>query len=229
MMMRYFFWIGVLLLGMSCTNSSTEKEDKNPETKIEKPQKPDPVDSKTIMFFGNSITAGYGLEEDQSFPSLIQQKIDSLQLDWKVVNAGYSGETSAGGLQRVDWMLKQNVNLFVLELGGNDALRGLPVPELQKNLQGIIDKVVKAYPEAKVVVAAMEAPPNMGPRYTEDFRAVFKTLAEPDNIVYQPFLLDRVGGIPSLNLADGIHPNVEGAKIVAENIWKTIKPLLINE
>ncbi|MEM6724848.1 MAG: arylesterase [Bacteroidota bacterium] len=224
--MRHFFWIGILILGISCQNSSTEKTKDNP-VETEKKTNQTPKDNrKTVMFFGNSLTAGYGLDEDQSFPSLIQQKIDSLGLQWNVVNAGYSGETSAGGLQRVDWMLKQPIDVFVLELGGNDALRGLPVPELQKNLQAIIDKVFEAYPQSEVVVAAMEAPPNMGPEYTNGFRQVFKSLAEPDNVTYLPFLLDKVGGIPSLNLPDGIHPNVEGAKIVAENVWRTLSAVL---
>ncbi|MEO1434740.1 MAG: arylesterase [Bacteroidota bacterium] len=227
--MRHFFWIGILILGISCQNSSTEQNSNTP-VKTETNTITTSKDTrKTVMFFGNSLTAGYGLDEDQSFPSLIQQKIDSLGLEWKVVNAGYSGETSAGGLQRVDWMLKQQVDVFVLELGGNDALRGLPVPELQKNLQAIIDKVFAAYPESKVVVAAMEAPPNMGPEYTNGFRQVFKTLAEPENVTYLPFLLDKVGGIPALNLPDGIHPNVEGAKIVAENVWSTLNALLHDE
>ncbi|MEM6378316.1 MAG: arylesterase [Bacteroidota bacterium] len=224
--MRHFFWIGLLILGISCQNSSTEQ--KTEEQVIQQPSSPETGKDtrKTLMFFGNSLTAGYGLDEDQSFPSLIQQRIDSLELNWKVVNAGYSGETSAGGLQRVDWMLKQPVDIFVLELGGNDALRGLPVPELQKNLQAIMDKVFAAYPEAQVVIAAMEAPPNMGPDYTNGFRQVYKTLAIPKNVTYLPFLLDKVGGIPELNLPVGIHPNVKGAQIVAENIWRTLETLL---
>jgi acyl-CoA thioesterase-1 len=178
---------------------------------------------KTILFFGNSLTAGYGLDDvSQAFPALIQQKIDSLNLPYKCVNAGNSGETSAGGVGRIDWLLKQKVDVFVLELGGNDGLRGISVKEMTKNLQTIVDKVKAKYPDCKLVMLGMQAPPNMGADYTNGFKAAFPALAAKNNMALVPFLLEGVGGIASLNQADGIHPTAEGDKIVAENIWKVL-------
>jgi acyl-CoA thioesterase-1 len=144
----------------------------------------------------------------------------------KVVNAGLSGETSAGGLNRLDWVLKQPIDLFVLELGANDGLRGLPLDQTQKNLQAIIDKVKTKYPKAKIVIAGMLVPPNMGPDYTASFRKIFPDLAKKNNASLIPFLLQNVAGDEKLNLADGIHPNVDGHKIVADNVLKVIEPLL---
>ena len=181
---------------------------------------------KTILFFGNSLTAGYGLESSEAFPALIQLKLDSLKLPYQTVNAGLSGETSAGGLNRIDWILQQPVDIFVLELGANDGLRGLATSETQKNLQAILDKVKAKYPDVKIVLAGMEVPPNMGQKYTAEFRAVFKQLAAKNKAILIPFLLKDVGGIPELNQSDGIHPNAEGEKIVAKNVWETLQPLL---
>lgn len=182
--------------------------------------------AKHIVFFGNSLTAGYGLDPTEAFPSVIQAKIDSLQLPYKVVNAGLSGETTAGGKGRIDWLLQQPVDVFVLELGGNDGLRGIPVSETGKNLQEIIDRVKGKYPQAKIMLAGMQVPPNMGSKYAGEFRAVFKTLADKNNVPLVPFLLEGVGGVPELNQADGIHPTAKGAVIVAENVWKVLKGLL---
>lgn len=182
--------------------------------------------AKTILFFGNSLTAGYGLEPAQAFPALIQKKIDSLSLPYQVVNAGVSGETSAGGASRVDWILKQPVDIFVLELGANDGLRGIPVAETRKNLQSIIDKVKEAYPQAKIVLAGMQVPPNMGQQYASDFRALFPELAQNNNAALVPFLLEGVGGIAELNLGDGIHPTAQGHQILAQNVWTVLQPQL---
>ncbi len=182
--------------------------------------------AKHIVFFGNSLTAGYGLDPTEAFPSVIQAKIDSLQLPYKVVNAGLSGETTAGGKGRIDWLLQQPVDIFVLELGGNDGLRGIPVTETGKNLQEIIDRVKGKYPHARIMLAGMQVPPNMGSKYAGEFRAVFKTLADKNNVPLVPFLLEGVGGVPELNQADGIHPTAKGAVIVAENVWKVLKGLL---
>jgi acyl-CoA thioesterase-1 len=182
--------------------------------------------AKHIVFFGNSLTAGYGLDPTEAFPSVIQGMIDSLQLPYKVVNAGLSGETTAGGKGRIDWLLQQPVDIFVLELGGNDGLRGIPVSETGKNLQEIIDRVKAKYPNAKIMLAGMQVPPNMGSKYAGEFRAVFKTLADKNNVPLVPFLLEGVGGVPELNQADGIHPTAKGAVIVAENVWKVLKGLL---
>ena len=182
---------------------------------------------RTILFFGNSLTAGYGLDDpSESFPGLIQEKIDSLRLPYKAVNAGVSGETSSGGNSRVDWILRQPVDVFVLELGANDGLRGIPPAETKKNLQAIIDKVRKKYPGAKLVLAGMQIPPNMGQKYSTEFRNIFPELAKENNAVLIPFLLQSVGGEVRLNQRDGIHPTAEGHRILADNIWQVLRTVL---
>ena len=181
---------------------------------------------KTIIFFGDSLTAGYGLSKDQAFPALIEQKLMKKGADYKVINAGLSGETSAGGLGRIDWVLNQPVDIFVLELGANDGLRGLPLEQTRKNLQGIIDKVKSKFPGVKVVIAGMMVPPNLGNDYTKEFQAIFPTLAKKNKATLIPFLLEGVAGIENLNLPDGIHPNAEGHQIVAGNVMKAIEGLL---
>lgn len=182
---------------------------------------------KIIVFFGNSLTAGYGLDDpSQGFAGLIQKRIDSLGLNYKVVNAGVSGETTSGGNSRIDWLLKQPLDVFVLELGGNDGLRGIPVSETRKNLQEILDKVKAKYPDAKRVLAGMQIPPNMGRKYATEFKDVYSDLAKENEVTLIPFLLEGVGGESKLNQADGIHPTAEGHKILAENVWIRIKDLL---
>jgi acyl-CoA thioesterase I len=182
--------------------------------------------TKTIVFFGNSLTAGYGLTPQQAFPALVQNKIDSFGLPYRVVNAGVSGETSTGGDARIDWILKQPLDVFVLELGANDGLRGIPVSQTRKSLQSIIDKVKAKYPSAKLVLAGMQIPPNMGVSYTTEFKNLYPELAAKNNMTLIPFLLEGVGGEAKLNQEDGIHPSAEGAKIVAENVWKELQKVL---
>lgn len=182
--------------------------------------------TKTILFFGNSLTAGYGLEPDQAFPALIQQRLDSLGMPYKVVNAGLSGETTAGGKSRVDWILKQPVDVFVLELGANDGLRGISTEETYANLKTIIEKVRTKNPEVEIVLAGMQLPPSMGQTYAADFREVYTRIAAEENVALIPFLLEGVGGDPELNQTDGIHPTVEGQKIVADNVWEILAPVL---
>ncbi|QNN42859.1 arylesterase [Pedobacter roseus] len=181
---------------------------------------------KNILFFGTSLTAGYGLDPTEAYPALIQNRIDSLKMPYNVINGGLSGETSAGGKGRIDWLLKQPVDIFVLELGANDGLRGLPVAQTIKNLQDIIDRVKAKYPDAKMVIAGMQVPPNMGAKYAADFKNIFPNLAKKNQMALIPFLLDKVGGVPKLNQADGIHPTAEGDKILAENVWVVLKGLL---
>jgi len=182
---------------------------------------------KTIVFFGNSLTAAYGLDDpSKGFAGLIQKRIDSLGLGYKVINAGVSGETTSGGNSRIDWLLKQPLDIFVLELGGNDGLRGIPVSETRKNLQSILDKVHAKYPDAKLVLAGMQIPPNMGQKYASEFKAVYAEIAKANDLTLIPFLLEGVGGESKLNLPDGIHPTEEGHKILAENVWVRIKDLL---
>ncbi len=180
------------------------------------------------MFFGDSLTAGFGLPDPdtQSYPALIQAKIDASHLHWHVVNAGLSGETSAGGLRRIDWVLRQKVDAFVLELGANDGLRGTAPGVTQANLQLIIDRVRTQYPEAKIVVAGMKMPPSMGADYAAAFAAVFPALASKNGLVLVPFLLEGVAMNPTLNQGDDMHPNAEGAVIVANTVWKWIQPIL---
>ncbi|MBB6111145.1 acyl-CoA thioesterase-1 [Mucilaginibacter lappiensis] len=188
---------------------------------------PDSTSSKTVLFFGDSLTAGYGLDDpSEAFPGVIKDKIDSLKLPYKVINAGLSGETTAGGNARLDWLLKQKVDVFILELGANDGLRGIPVNETNKNLQSIIDKVKAKYPEVKIVLLGMQVPPNMGADYVNKFKAIFPDLAAKNHTQLVPFLLQGVGGIPALNQADGIHPTAQGAKIVANNVWGVLKGVL---
>ncbi len=181
---------------------------------------------KTILFFGNSLTAGYGLEMNEAFPALIQDKIDSLDLPYRVVNAGLSGETTASGNSRVEWVLQNEVDIFILELGGNDGLRGISTEETRKNLISIIEKVRQENPEVQIILAGMQIPPNMGEDYASKFRKVFPEVAEEKNTALIPFLLKDVGGMPELNQSDGIHPTAEGHKIVAETVWQVLKPLL---
>ncbi len=187
-----------------------------------------PAPRKTIMFFGDSLTAGYGLDDasTEAFPGLIQKKINEANLPYRVINAGHSGETTAGGVRRIDWVLRTPIDVFVLELGGNDGLRGLPASVAAKNLQTIIDKVRAKNPAVKLVLAGMVMPVNMGGDYTREFAAIFPELAKTNNATLIPFLLEGVGGIPEMNLADGFHPNIEGHKLVAETVWKTLAPLL---
>lgn len=179
-----------------------------------------------ILFFGDSITAGYGIEKNKAFPALIQQKIDSLDWNFKAVNAGLSGETSAGGLRRVDWILRQDFNVFVLELGGNDGLRGIDVESTKQNLKEIIDKVREKKPDAKIILTGMQVPPNLGPEYTGDFKEMYPEIAKEKNVTLIPFLLEDVGGNPDLNQGDGIHPTAKGHKIIAETVWEELKPIL---
>ena len=182
----------------------------------------------TTVFFGDSLTAGHGLEDptDDAYPALIQKKIEAAGLKWRVVNAGLSGETSAAGLRRVDWILRQPIDLFVLALGANDGLRGIDPAVTRTNLQGIIDKVRAKYPSATIVLAGMMLPPSMGENYARSFREIFPALAEKNGLPLIPFLLEGVGGVPELNQADGIHPTPRGHAMVAETVWKVLKPLL---
>lgn len=186
------------------------------------------TDAPRIMFFGDSITAGMGVDEDDAFPALVQTKIDDKEKNAEVINAGNSGETSAGGLRRVDWMLQQHVDIFVLELGGNDGLRGVDLESTEQNLQDIIDKVKEQYPEAKIIIAGMEVPPNLGMDYTQKFREMYPRLAEKNEAELIPFLLEGVGGEDEYMQGDGIHPNEKGHEKIADTVWETLEPMLQN-
>jgi len=222
----------IILLCFACTNTGEQSADTKTTTENTKPEAAptaspeNEAKTKYILFFGDSITAGYGLEEKDALTTLIQNRIKEMKLDYKVVNAGLSGETTAGGARRIDWVLKQKVDLFVLELGGNDLLRGLDVNVTEENLRTILRKVRKKNPKIPIIIAGMMAPPNMGKKYQEKFNRIFAGLAKEFDAGFIPFVLEGVAGDPKLNLPDGIHPNVEGEKIVADNIWKVLKDFL---
>lgn len=180
-------------------------------------------DTKTILFFGNSLTAGMGLDPNVAFPALIQLKIDSLSLNYQVINSGLSGETTASGKNRLNWVLNQQVDIFVLELGANDGLRGISLDETEKNLQLIIDRVKAHNPQVVIVLSGMQIPPNLGIEYTRRFQLIFPELAKRNDIPLIPFLLKDVAGNKDLNQPDGIHPTKEGHIIVAENVWEVLK------
>ncbi len=219
-MYRFNITLLLALLMFSCGNPT-------PESKTAGKQLQTDSTKKIILFFGDSLTAGYGLDDPaQAFPGVIANKIDSLKLPYKVINAGVSGETTAGGLARTDWILKQKPDIFVLELGANDGLRGVPVTETRKNLQTIISKVKSKYPQTKIILTGMQVPPNMGAAYTNEFRNIFPALAKTNNIPLVKFLLEGVGGHPELNQPDGIHPTATGAKILAQNVWEVLQPQL---
>lgn len=226
--MKHILYVCCLLAWglFSCEARQEQQNEKDPEADSKQPAATTTHAMKTILFFGNSLTAGYGLDPTEAFPALIQQKIDSLGLPYKVVNAGNSGETSSGGRNRIDWLLRQPVDVFVLELGANDGLRGIPVKETRRNLQAIIDQVKAKYPEAEMVLLGMEIPPNMGRKYAADFRQVFHQLASDNDMAFVPFLLEGVGGERALNLEDGIHPTAEGHRILARNVWEVLEGVL---
>jgi acyl-CoA thioesterase I len=216
---------GCLLLAACQNSTNTEQRTDSTEAASTDAAPAKTAPAKVVLFFGDSLTAGYGLEDPatEAYPSLIQEKVKAANLNYNVVNAGNSGETSAGGRGRIDWVLKQPVDVFVLELGANDGLRGVPVSETNRNLQAIIDKVKAKYPDAKLVLAGMQVPPNMGTAYASQFKAMFPKLAEKNDMKLIPFLLEGVGGVAKLNQGDGIHPTKEGAKVVAENVWNVLK------
>ncbi|HKI43695.1 MAG TPA: arylesterase [Balneolales bacterium] len=185
-------------------------------------------DTTTVLFLGDSITAGLGVGENNAYPAIIQHKVDSLGWNVDVINAGLSGETSAGGLRRVNWLIRQwrRIDVMVLELGANDGLRGIDPKSTKKNLQEIIDTVKAKNPGVRIILAGMQVPPNLGQQYTTEFKDIYPELAKTDHTLLIPFLLQGVGGVPSLNQGDGIHPNIKGHKIVAQNVWEVLKPVL---
>jgi acyl-CoA thioesterase-1 len=229
---RYFFlkfcYFFMIIFLITC-GSDANKKDKASEGNTTAPQNTiqENNDSRTILFFGTSLTAGLGLDDvNDAYPGLIQKKLDSLLLNYKVINSGLSGETTAAGINRIDWVLNQKIDVFVLELGANDGLRGISLKETRANLQGIIDVVHQKNDKTKILITGMQMPPNMGQDYITEFRNIFPELAEKNNLPLVPFLLKDVGGIPELNQGDGIHPTAEGQKIIAETVWEVLQTLL---
>jgi acyl-CoA thioesterase-1 len=220
----------ILSIFISCGEKKQEQETlvEEKENSQKKEVQEENKTAKNILFFGDSLTAGMGLDPNEAFPAKIEERLDSLGLNYSVINAGLSGETTASGKNRIEWVLNQEVDIFVLELGANDGLRGIPPEETRKNLQEIINTVREKNPETRIILAGMQIPPNMGPEYTTEFKKIFPELAEKNNLELIPFLLEDVAGNPELNQEDGIHPTEEGHRIVAENVWETLEPILDN-
>ena len=221
-----FFTFSILFLA-GCEKKPAEKTEQTSVGKTKKPTEPLTDEPGIILFFGNSLTAGYGLDPSESFSALIGRRLDSLNYNYRTVNAGLSGETTASGKNRLDWVLREKPLIFVLELGANDGLRGIPPAETRRNLTEIVAKVRAAVPGIPVVLAGMRVPPNMGQEYAEEFDKIFPELAAELELNLIPFLLENVAGKPELNLPDGIHPTAEGHRIVTENIWKVLEAVLI--
>jgi len=223
-----FSYFLLFFLLLSC-GEKVKKHDESTTTESVFDEKAPSLETKAkvILFFGNSLTAGMGLDPEEAFPAVIQNKLDSLQLDYEVINAGLSGETTASGKNRLSWVLNQKVDIFVLELGANDGLRGIPLEETRSNLQAIIETVQAKNPNTKIILAGMQIPPNMGKAYTTEFRNIFPELAAKNNAALIPFLLDNVAGDPDLNQDDGIHPTIAGQKIVANNVWEILKEVVV--
>jgi acyl-CoA thioesterase-1 len=216
-----FYILFILAAWLTSCSASTEKKQAEEGNQVVAT-----TANKTILFFGNSLTAGYGIDPEESFAGRIQTRLDSLKKEFRVINGGLSGETTAGGLSRLDWFLEEEPYLFVLELGGNDGLRGIALTETKKNLLAIVDKVQAKYPNTKIILAGMQIPPNMGQEYTEEFKAIYPAVAKEKNIELIPFLLEGVAGNPDLNLPDGIHPTAEGHRLVMETLWPYISKAL---
>jgi acyl-CoA thioesterase-1 len=218
----------IVLVSAACgrPESSAPARASTPERTpaAERPEGPPAIARPRIVFLGDSLTAGYGLAKEQSVPSLIQTRLRQQGYEYEVVNAGVSGDTSAGGLTRLDWALEGDVDVLVIELGANDGLRGLPVTNMKRNLGEIITRAKER--DIKVVLTGMEAPPNFGAGYTSEFRQAYQDLAREHDVVFMPFYLEGVAGNPNLNIADGIHPNAEGARIIERSLWRTLEPLL---
>lgn len=214
---------------LSCGKSVTnEKENPLIEVSVDSTDRQPDTNKKVILFFGTSLTAGMGVDLTDAYPAVIQRKIDSLGLMFTVVNGGLSGDTTASGKNRIAWALRQNIDVFVLELGANDGLRGIPLGETYTNLQVIIDLVRQKNPETKIILAGMQIPPNMGQDYTKEFSEIFPKLAAQNKVALVPFLLQDVGGVEALNQQDGIHPTAEGQEIVAQNMWEVLQPILLD-
>jgi acyl-CoA thioesterase-1 len=235
--------MGALLasaIAVSCTGSGGAARDSTSGTKpaiseenpartvagVVPPASPDPTARRTILFLGTSLTAGLGLDPDSAYPQRIQRKIDAAGLPYQVVNAGVSGETSAGLLRRLDWVLKQPAEVIVVETGANDGLRGLPITATSATIASVLDRIRRDRPAATLLLVQMEAPPNMGQDYTRAFHAMFPTLAREHGATLLPFLLENVAGRPNLNQSDGIHPNNTGERIVTDNVWRVLEPAL---
>jgi len=230
--------VGVLAAvgcGQDRSNSSPDAHQKETHPPSDTRSSRDTSDARTtatvpslrVLVLGNSIAAGAGVGPAEAFPALLQRRIDSLGWQVTVQNAGVSGATTAGGLRRIGWLLNEPVDILILELGGNDGLRGVDLSATEKNLTSIIDTTLTTYPTARVLLAGMRIPPNLGPRYTEQFRQIYPTVANQyARVTLLPFVLQDVAGVDSLMQDDGIHPTAPGHRIVAKNVWSKLRPML---
>ena len=214
----------IILFGLVATLSGCEQA--REESPAKTPPPSDDTERPSVLFLGTSLTAGLGLEPEQAYPALIQQKIDAAGLDYRVVNAGVSGETSAGAVRRADWLFGEPVSVLVVETGANDGLRGLPADTLRANIQAIFDRAKQLRPRPRLVLLGMRMPPNYGRAYAGRFQEVYRDLARTNDAALVPFLLEGVGGIPRLNQPDGIHPTAEGQQKIAETVWRVLEPVL---
>ena len=219
MILRYGAVLGLVAALIGCERPR-EDQPANSSPPTSSSQQP------SVVFLGTSLTAGLGLDPDQAYPALIQKKIDSLGLGYRVVNAGVSGETSAGAVRRADWLFQQPVSVLVVETGANDGLRGLPPDSLRANIQAIFDRARRLRPPPRLVLLGMRVPPNYGQRYSQQFQSLYPDLARANHATLVPFLLQDVGGNASLNQADGVHPTAEGQRKMAETVWKVLEPVL---
>ena len=218
----FALWVGCCLAWIVLGGLSAE-----PPVTPSPPASPlSPATERVLVVLGDSLSAGFGVDPAEAWPARIQEWIRGARLPWKLVNAGVSGDTTAGGLRRLDWVFLRPVDALLIELGGNDGLRGLPLEVTRTNLQAVIERTRAKYPEARIVIAGMKMPDNLGEAYTRQFEGLFRDLAEKHRLVLIPFLLDGVGGRPELNLPDQIHPNAEGHRRVATNVWNVLQPVL---
>lgn len=231
-MRKVFLYLGVVLGVLSlnaCSAETSSESDQRPKTPTPAPASPEPTNPNAlqILFLGDSISAAYGLDEQQGFVHLVSERLDSTGIPANVINAGVSGDTSTGGLNRLDWLLDRDVDILVLELGGNDGLRGIDVELTRSNLAAIIRQTRETSPDAEIILAGMQVPPNLGQDYTTRFREMYGELAAEYDTHLIPFILEGVGGNPEMNLPDGIHPTAEGHRVLAENVWDVLYPVAL--
>jgi acyl-CoA thioesterase-1 len=219
MILRHIFLSGLVAAFVGCEQPKGEAAADPPSPDLTS-QRP------AILFLGTSLTAGYGIDPGQAYPALIQKRIDVAGLNYRVINGGVSGETSAGAVRRVDWLLQQPVSVLVLETGANDGLRGLPPDSLRANIQAIFDRAKRLQPSAKLVLLGMRVPPNYGRAYSQQFQSVYSEVAKANGATLVPFLLEGVGGVSALNQPDGVHPTAEGQRRMAATVWRVLEPVL---
>jgi acyl-CoA thioesterase-1 len=221
-------WFTIVYLLLTLTVRSAPVSQPQPQPQPASERAPSPAARKVAVVLGDSLAAGYGVDPAEAFPALLQRKVEAAGLPFTVVNAGVSGDTTAGGLRRLDWILRRPVDVLVLELGGNDGLRGLPLEATRSNLVSMIQRARDTHPGVRVVLAGMQMPPNLGESYASEFRSIFPEVAREQKTALIPFLLEGVGGVPEMNLPDLIHPTPLGHEVIASNVWVVLEPVMRN-